>query len=132
MKKLDWILHVQYAALVNYGDARLVVNCTETQGEWIAMALETSREGLVAVLDNHSHRSLGTFRTETKAKRACHQFALEWLKNRTLGKLCSCDEIRLPEGNVSGPSAKKKTASVPASKRKLSARRSGRAQKSTR
>lgn len=62
----------------------------DTDGKWLAVAVESAADTAQGILDNHAHKFLGKF-TLSKGIAAAEKYAREWVPGK--GAPCACDDI---------------------------------------
>ena len=70
----------------------------DDDGEYGVLALEAATGAdPQAILNNHGHKILGKFATETAAKRVGEAFGRRWMRSGLSVEACGCDDIQVPK-----------------------------------
>lgn len=101
--RLDGWITIMQMLLTVVGPRGRRLTCVASTGggvNWIVMAVEsTGSMNPADILDDHSHKSVGTYKDQTTALRAAESFQKAWLRGfRAKTKRCACKEIPRRKG----------------------------------
>lgn len=94
-RRLEYLSHFSFSRSAVRAGIRCGVTFSGFGSTWIAMAILTPEDAITfaSVLDAHSHRELGTFKTPAQAQAACEKYLAEWLAAPSSAEPCPCTEI---------------------------------------